>query len=757
MRTEQFIIKYRLAIIIVFPVLTLLFAFGLMNLEIEPDINDMIPSTMASRIQTDHIESIFGSNNLIVVVLETEDVLDPVTLKRVKKLTRVFQRHGDIERVTSLFTLKQIKNDSGMMIVDPAIQRAPNSPEAREKLREDLRGNTLVYGTVISEDFTKTAILLTPDKNKDENELVRNIEMILESNPGNEIIYTGGLPIVNATIIKDIFKDIVYLLPIGLILMTCMLYFAFKQLRGVLLPFGVVIMAIILSFGLMPILGWKIAIVTILMPVMLIAVANDYGIHMIAKYHELLEIHPEWSKKELAIQTFKSLKHPIMITGITTVVGILGLLVHIIVHARQLGVLASIGIVWAIGLSLLFIPACLSYLPKKAPKKKYRNGKHKKRFLDRSLAFLSRVIIKHPKKIVITSLTLAVIIAAGIGNLKIDGNVENFFKEKHSIKVSSKIINEDFGGAQTLSILFEGNIKDPVLLKRMENYESILLEHDDVGKVTSVVNAIKEISKGLYNDNDPRYNEIPESSQAVAQYMELYYMNGDPDDFEQLIDFNYEKAQMIIRINKADGNIIKKVVKEIKELTQDDPNVSMLGGEALITSDMNYAIVNGQVKSLALAIVSIMIILMIVFRSFGAGLFAALPLLLAESMLFGLMGYLGVRLDSATALLSSVMIGVGVDYTIHFLWRYRDEYRQSRSAQESIKKALLGSGKGIIFNAWSVIVGFAALLFSSFLPIQYFGFLVVISITVCLVAALILVPAMCLVFKPKFLEPKESL
>jgi len=757
MRIGQFILKYRLAIIIIFPLLTLAFVFGLMHLEIEPDINDMIPSTMASRIQTDHIESIFGSNNLIVVVLETDDVLDPTTLRRVKTLTRVFQRHGDIERVTSLYTLKQIKNDGGAMIVDPAIKRSPDSPEAREKLREDLRENSLVYGTVISEDFTKTAILLTPANNKDENEIVRNIEMVLENNPGNETIYTGGLPIVNATIIKDIFKDVVYLLPIGLILMTCMLYFAFKQLRGVLLPFGVVIMAIIFSFGLMPILGWKIAIVTILMPVMLIAVANDYGIHMIAKYQELLELHPEWTKKELAIKTFNSLKYPILITGITTVVGILGLLVHIIVHARQLGVLASFGIIWAIGLSLLFIPAFLSYLPKKVAKKKFRNSKQKKRLLDRLLTSLSQFIVHHPKKIVITSLLFALVIAAGMINLKIDGNVENFFKKNHSIKVSSKIINEDFGGAQILSILFEGDMKDPVLLKRMEAYESELLEYADVGKVTSVVNAIKEISKGLYDDDDPRYDQIPETSQAVAQYMELYYMNGDPDDFEQLIDFNYEQAQMIIRINKADGNIIKKVVKEIKTLTRDDPNVSMLGGAALITSEMNYAIVTGQIKSLILAITSIMIILMIVFRSFGAGIFATLPLLLAESMLFGLMGYLGVRLDSATALLSSVMIGVGVDYTIHFLWRYRDEYHQSGSAQEGVKRALLGSGKGIIFNAWSVIVGFSALLFSSFLPIQYFGFLVVISISVCLVAALILVPAMCLVFKPKFLEPKESL
>ena len=756
MRAEQFIIKYRLAIIIIFPILTLLFVFGLMHLEIEPNMNDMIPISMPSRVQTNHIETIFGSNNLVIIVLETDDVLNSSTLKRVKDLTRAFQRLGNIERVTSLYTLKQIENENGSMIVNQAVPRIPGSQKIREELREDLRNNTLVYGTVISEDFTKTAILLTPQKNSNENEVLQEIEEILHDINGNEKIYKGGLPIVNATIIKDIAKDVVYLLPIGFLLMTGMLYFAFRQLRGILLPFGTVLMAIILSFGLMPVLGWKIAIVTVLMPVMLIAVANDYGIHMIAKYNELLEIHPDWTKKELVQKTFTSLKYPILITGITTIVGILGLLVHIIVHARQLGILASAGIVWAITLSLLFLPAILSYLPKKTAKKKFRNGKHQKRLLDRLLPSLGHFIISHPKKIVIGSLILSLALSLGILNLKIDGNVENFFKDKHSIKVSSKLINEHFGGAQTLSILFEGDIKDPILLNRMENYENTLTKNPDIGKITSVVNAIKEISKGLYDANDPLYDRIPDTRNAVAQYMELYYLNGDPDDFEQLIDFNYEKAQMIIRINKSDGFIIKKVVKQINTLTANDPNVTMLGGEALITSDMNFAIVSGQVKSLILAIIAIMVILMLVFRSIPAGIFAALPLLLAEGILFGLMGYVGIRLDAATALLSSVMIGVGVDYTIHFLWRYREEYHQCNNAQEGVRKALLGSGKGIIFNAWSVIVGFAALIFSSFLPIQYFGFLVIISISVCLIAALVLVPAMCLVFKPKFLELKES-
>lgn len=755
MTLEKFIIKYRLTIIIIFPLISFLMIFSLAQVEIEANINDMIPADMPSRVQTDHIDSVFGSNNLVIIVLETPDILEPETLNRIKQLTRAFQRQAGIERVTSLFTLKHIKYENGAMIVNPAITRIPKSKEKIEILREKLKKNTLINGTVISEDFTKTAILLAPKKQVDENLLLENIKHILANIPGQEKIYTGGLPVVNATIINDIFKDVIYLLPIGFLLMTFMLFLAFRQLRGVLLPFGTVVMAIILSFALMPLLGWKIAIVTILMPVMLIAVANDYGIHIIAKYNELLADKPTWTKKELALAALKRLKYPILITGLTTVVGILGLLVHIIVHARQLGVLTSLGIMWAVLLSLFFIPAFLTYLPKTSRKKKTQTKIPKLRLLDRFLPRLSHFILQHPKKIVIIFLLFSLIVSLGIFNLKIDGNIENFFKEDHNIKRSSKIINEHFGGSQTLSMMFEGDIKDPDLLARMESYEMELIKNGDIGKVSSIVNALKEISKGLYPPEHPLYNHIPPTRDAVAQYLELYYMNGDPSDFEQLIDFTNEKAQMIVRINKADGFIIKNVVKHIETLTKNDPQLIMLGGEALITSQMNLAIVEGQVKSLIFAVIAIMLILMWVFHSFSAGLFAALPLLIAEAILFGVMGYAGIRLDAATALLSSVMIGVGVDYTIHFLWRYRDEYQENHNAEASIKKALLGSGKGIIFNAWSVIMGFAALLFSSFIPIQYFGFLVVISITVCLIAALILVPAMCLVFKPRFLEPKE--
>jgi hypothetical protein len=157
--------------------------------------------------------------------------------------------------------------------------------------------------------------------------------------------------------------------------------------------------------------------------------------------------------------------------------------------------------------------------------------------------------------------------------------------------------------------------------------------------------------------------------------------------------------------------------------------------------------------SLALAALLVTLVVATLLRSLAAGLLSVSPLLLALIMIFGVMGFVGIELNLVTALLSSIMIGVGVDYTIHYLWRYRDERFAGYSAEDAVERALSTTGRGIVFNGLSVVVGFAVLIISAFYPVRFFGLLVAISILASLVAALVVVPALVLVVKPRFLEP----
>ncbi|MDD9300952.1 MAG: MMPL family transporter [Desulfobacter sp.] len=172
--------------------------------------------------------------------------------------------------------------------------------------------------------------------------------------------------------------------------------------------------------------------------------------------------------------------------------------------------------------------------------------------------------------------------------------------------------------------------------------------------------------------------------------------------------------------------VLQKVLNQIRELTKDDPDVTCIGGVADIFSGLANHVVQGQLVAIASSIILISLILMIVFRSFIAGVLGAVPLGLSVIFLFGLMGYLGIELNIINALLSSIMIGVGVDYTIHFLWRYKKERKNHHDHVEAIKHTLLTTGRGIIFNALSVVVGFSILFSSHFVPVKFFGFLIIV-------------------------------
>ncbi|MEE9462396.1 MAG: MMPL family transporter, partial [Bacteroidales bacterium] len=448
---------------------------------------------------------------------------------------------------------------------------------------------------------------------------------------------------------------------------------------------------------------------------------------------------------------YTSLRSPILMTGITTIAGILCLLSHKMIPAKQLGVVAAAGIGFALLLSLLFIPAALSIIGKSKPV--LSENPSRQRLIDRVLVSCGKMVNRRPRQVILVAGLVMLISGGGTFLLKVDTNLENFFPEKHPVRVSAQVINETFGGSQNISILVEGDILDPEVMGQIDHYETELKKHPAVGNVMSIAGIVREISKAMNDEGDPYYNVVPNERNALAQYLELYMMSGDPEDLERMVDFDFQKAQVMVRINDGSNMALKSVLEEIRQLTGPGVYQTRIGGYGLISVDLADLVVKGQVTSLLIALLVVIVLLAILFRSVPAGLIAALPLAFSMIILFGWMGYLGIKLDIATALLSSIMIGVGVDYTIHFLWRYKSEREKGLIPADAVLKTLTTTGRGISFNALSVILGFCALPFSVFLPIKVFGFLVMVSIFSCLVGAMIIIPALVLIFKPAFLEP----
>jgi len=759
-KAAQAAVEHPWIIIIIFFLITTSAAFQLQNIQLDTAIKSLIPSHMPSRSRIEGIESIFGGTEMVMITVEADDVLAKSVLEKVKYISDSLEKIKEIDKVNSPFTLNDIEGKDNQLIIETAIRDIPSTEAEKSELKERLLSNELVIGNVVSKDFKAISIGAVLKEDVPDSVVLDKIDQVI-SDAENKFsdqssLMKAGLPIVRALNAKLIQHDMRLLMPVGLLIMLIFLFLAFKQLRGVFLPFLVVVMSIIFSLALLPILGWKFQLITIILPIIMIAVTNDYGIHIIAAYQELA-LEEEGEKngarniqldKKISKEAVNNLGLPVIAAGITTMIGLLALISHIIIPARQLGVLAAAGIAFSIVASILFIPAVLSLLKVATPLKKSEEDQG---ILEKILRKTANLVIEFPKRIIIVTLIILIMISSGIFFLKIDTNPMSFYEKDSEIVKATELVNNKFGGANTISIVAEGDIMEPDIMQKISEFEEDIATYDTIGEVTAVSKIMRKMNRELHN-GDINFDKIPDSRNALAQYFLLFSMSGDLD---KLVDFNRQHALITARMPTNSTDEISRTVHYLREESKKESAsiFTMVGGFGDLLSEMVDVVIRGQVLSLLISIILVAIVVMILFNSFTAGFYSILPLLTAVISLFGLMGYLSIELNMITAMLSSIMIGVGIDYTIHFLWRYRKE-RKSLEAKDAVLKTLLTSGRGIVFNALSVIVGFSVLLISGFLPVKFFAFLVTVSVGSCLIGSLLILPALVLIFKPAFLEVK---
>ena len=745
---QEKIIRFRIPIVAASLAITLLALFLFPRLKVNPGLDNYVPEHIENRVYLRKLDSIFGGSEMIMVMLHTEDVVNASTLERLRSLADELCQLEGIDRCVSPLDAMEISYEDGFMLMEPFLEEIPQDIAEDETIRPRIMENPMA-SRFFAEDFSLVSMILSKNMQTSDT-IIDVIKNVIAEHPGEEEVLIGGLPFIRYSISDNIKTDLTRLVPLAMLLMVLLLYFSFREWKGVFMPLIIVTMSIILSFGVMALLGWEISLITILLPIMLIAIANNYGIHMIARYQELTRNDGSLTMKQVSKQIFLDLNRPIVITGLTTIGGVLGLLSHSMVPAAQLGVLTALGIGFALVLSIWFLPALLSFF--RIPKARQRPGQSKMALADRWLNRFSSWVTLHPVRIVILSATVGLIGLIGIFFVEVDTNLEGYFLGKSEVRRSTELINDKFGGSQFISVLFNGDILLPDVLKRMEHYEKEIAGDPAVGHVSSPVTMLKELSKGFYNPGEEGYNQIPASADEAYQFIEIFAMGGNEEAVEQFIDYNYEYARMLISLKDGSNKTGKILHRKLKDLTENDPNVEFIAGASLTKIELADMVVNGQYRSLVFAMVVVFILLSIVFRSPRAGVLSSLPLSVAILVLFGIMGLFGISLDIATALLSSIMIGVGIDYTIHFLWRFKVERNRGLDHKEAARVTLCTTGRGIFFNAFSVMVGFLALSLSNFAPMRYFSGLVVISIFTCLISALLLVPSIVILTKPKYLD-----
>ncbi len=746
---SSWVVRWARPIVLVGVILALLFLIPLRRLEIDAEIKNQLPPDMPARQHVRAIEQRFGGSELIMIVLEAPDVLATSTLRRVQQLSDELARVPHVERVMSPFSLNEIRGSAdGMLTVDRAISAVPESPAAAAELRERLSKNPFVMGNVIAKDFRAVALMAQLSTEAKDAEVVSKVREAVARVPGPETVRIGGMPTVRQQVSEDIRADIRRFAPIGLLVMLGFLWFALRQAYAVIIPFGIQLLAIIIAMGLIPLLGWKMQMVTVTLPVVLLAIGNDHTVHIVARFQQARAAGE--SAPDAARRVLGELGFPVLTAGITTVAGFACLVTHVVIPASQLGVLAAIGLGFVMIAAVTIAPAMLAL----APASLSRPGPAPKgsRVLHTALEKLARFAVSRRRLAVGSITAVAALASIGLLRLEVDTNPINYYPASAPVPVTARALGDHFGGSVELSVMVEGDILDPAVLGKIDALESELGKMSEVGYALSVARIVRAMNDAVSNEDG---TPLPDRREAISQLFLLYSMGGSAADLERWVDFDYRHALVTARLESLSTSEIKAVVERVRGYAareMGDLQVTV-GGFGVVFADLVDAIVGGQLSSLTLSVALVFVLNAIGFGSLAAGLWSMLPLVLGVPALFGLMGLFGIELNVVTAMLSSIVVGVGVDYGVHLLWEYREQRRRGVSAEEAARAALDATGRGITFNALAVVLGFSVLAFSNFLPVQFFGFLVVVSIGSCWLMALLLLPPLLAHFDPRFAWP----
>ncbi len=700
------------------------------NSRMETDLDEYMPYDHPAFIFSDKAEEIFDIKDGILIAVENKGgIYNSRTLKKIKDLTKALEQMKEInkEDVTSLYSAENIIGTEEGLDVKDFFKTVPKSEDALQKLRNDVRDNDMVYKRIVSENEEIALVIAEIGNDVFTIEFYHQIIDLAKSFEGPEKLYVAGVPIVEGTLAYLGPKDMQIMVPIVILVIILVLYFVLRSVRNTLLTLFVVLFSTIWAFGLMAMFEIPIYSVSTMIPVMLIAIGVADGIHLYSHLDLYLFEHPDSNKIDAVKDMVKSMWKPVVMTSVTTAVGFISLLTSDVYPIKYFGLFTAFGVMMAMVFSLVLIPAgVIAFgLPKRKAhdkKSKEDSGKFAYIFAEGAVKYKALVI----------SITIAIIIVSVFGITKVWMNssfLEKFEKDS-DIVLTDAFINEHFGGTNTINVILEAKendvFKEPEVQRIIDRMQNDIESIDVVGNSFSLADYLKRMNKVMHAD-DAEFDIIPDSKNLVAQYLLLYEMSGDPDNLWKVVDYDYKQANVNVQLKSDNSKEINRAIDIIEnyrnEFLEAGVNLNYAGSayKALVFTDL---ILEGQIQSLLLSLVIIIVLLSLMFRKISIGLIGSIPIVITAVISFGLMGLLNIPLSTTTALISSIAVGIGIDYAVHFIERYKIYAKETGDKELTIRETMHHSGRAIIFNAFVVIAGFLVLLFSVFPPNRSLGALV---------------------------------
>ena len=729
--------------------ITVFFVFGAMKLEIRNNQEADLPEDDMIVKGIHAIDDVFGERTMALIALETDDIYNTQTLEKVKLISKELETIDFVikDEINSFTTINSVKSDEEAIDIGPFLMEIPKSKASFELLKKEVQNNEMIRDQLVSRDGSLVVIAASVKEGYDQAIFYNDIHNIVDKYAGPEKIYTTGEPIWLQDIELGIKADSDMIIPLAILIVLFGIFFFFRRVRASLLPLLSVIITIIWIMGFMGYVGIYMTALSNAIPVLMIAVASSYGIHVMYAYYEQTKINKNKDVKTTVLVR-NAVKHagfPILFTGITTALSTFSLVVFKVNSMKEFGLIAAIGIFFATILTLIIIPAFLSIL-------KQQEGKaNNNAWLNALISRITNFAIGRQNFVLVFYGLVLTISVFGISRIIVGDDMLKFFPESHKGRIASNVFNDKLSGVRVMDIMIDSKevdgIKEPKFFNAVKEFQQYLEDKNGIGKTFSYVNFVNEMEDVMNN------GEVVEelSKDAIAQYLLLYSMSADPGDFNSIVDDDYQKMKMQVMLKTSEPADHKEIIKEAEVFfgnNFESEKTLHFGGDVMLWIAQIGYVVQGKITNIILSLLITFLLCFIAFRSFSASMLSVIPVTISMIQIFGIMGLIGIRLEITTAMLTAISVGIGIDFAIHYLSRIKEE--KVFGLDQAIINTASSTGKAISFDAISNMIGFSICAFSGFVPIQNFGMLLSISMAVICFNTLFLLPALLKTFEPKF-------
>jgi len=724
-------------VVAVFAAATALMLVGAGRIEMDSSADAINPEHNAIVELNDAINKEFNSGRTEVFVLYADDVFAPERLAAIREITAELESVAGVLKVTSLANMTKMVERDGVLEASDMVPEGEIGPRDVADIKGYVASNFMLKsGLLTTQDGAATLVIVEFEDSADLPSIVAAMERPVRDHWAGKYDL-AGIPSLESYLLATLHRDLPLLGGIALAIIVGLFLLNYRSLLGAALPVLQILVGLVWGAGGFGWLGLKFQQLTIIAPVAILAVGSSFTIHLLGRY--FLELSRGTPKREAILRVLDHTGIGVLVSGAAITASIMTFQLSSLAMIRGLGVFIAAGVFSCMLSSLFLLPAILDL----APEPKVRVDMEASPILSRGLRRLGDWTTRYPKRIAAVAAAILAVSAFGITRIVPNTALVAFFRADSPVILGMNAVNRTFHGSTTAKVLVSGDLKDPELLQSMLDFQEAARSIRGVGCSTSIASLVRSIHETLTGEA-----ALPKTEAGVAQELLVYQASGASlDDITSLSNLGYSEGIVNFIVPRLSTPETKALFDRLGALAKacfGSRAEVKFAGDVLSETALEEVLIHDFVVSLTLALILVILIDSLI-RSVRAALVTITVLVSTIILQYGVLGLTGSAFNMATALVGALAIGVG-DYAIHLTVRYMEDRRSGLSPEDSVKLALLTSGRSIFYTALTIGGGFVALTFSRLVPVATLGRIMVMTVVIVGAASLTLLPAACVLF-----------